>query len=100
MVPAHPVSKEKLAEYCRINGIKWLATHDAEVVRRHFPEVELFFLVEFEKDQRVGFFRLFEVQEELSSLFGGFKADLRTLPELRDFYRDEVMEAAEVQFAA
>ena len=95
-----PLSKEKLAEYCRKNGIKWLATHEAEVVRRNFPDVQLFLLVEFEKDQRVGFFRLFEVQEELSSLFGGLTADLRTLPELRDFYRDEVMSAAEVQFVA
>ena len=100
MAYVKPASKEKLADYCRKNGIKWLATHDAEVVRRRFPEVELFLLVEFERDQRVGFFRIFEVQEELSSLFGGLKADLRTLPELRDFYRDEVLEAAEVQFAA
>ena len=100
MARANPLSKDELADYCRKNGIKWLATHDAEVVRRHFPEVELFLLVEFEKDQRVGFFRLFEVQEELSSLFGGLKADLRTLPELRDFYRGEVLEAADAQFAA
>ncbi len=100
MTRAKPVSKEELADYCQKNGIKWLATHDAEIVQRHFPEVEVFLLVEFEKDQLVGFFRLFEVQEELSSLFGGLKADLRTLPELRDFYRDEVMSATEVQFAA
>ena len=100
MTRPEPVSKEKLADYCRNNGIKWLATHDAEIVRRHFPEVDLFLLVEFEKDQKVGFFRLFKVQEDLSSLFGGLRADLRTLPELRDFYRDEVMSAAMVQFAA
>lgn len=100
MVKAKPVSEQQLGEYCRENGIKWLAAHDAESTRRHFPDVELFLLVEFEKDQRVGFFRLFEVQEELSSLFGGLRTDLRTLPELRDFYRDEVMSAAEVQFAA
>lgn len=100
MVKAKPVSEQQLEEYCRENGIKWLAAHDAESTRRHFPDVELFLLVEFEKDQRVGFFRLFEVQEELSFLFGGLRTDLRTLPELRDFYRDEVMSAAEVQFAA
>ena len=95
-----PLSKKKLADYCRKNGIKWLATHDAEIVRRHFPDVDLFLLVEFEIDQRVGFFRLFEVQDELSALFVGLKTDLRTLPELREFYRNEVMSAAEVQFAA
>ena len=100
MVQARPVSREELDEYCRKNGIKWLASHNAASTRRHFPDVELFLLVEFEADQRVGFFRLHKVQEDLSSLFGGLKTDLRTLPELRDFYRQEVMTAAEVQFAA
>ena len=100
MAEVKPVSREKLAEYCRRNGIKWLAVHDAEVVQHQFPDIELFLLVEFDADQQVGFFRLFEVQEELSVLFGGLKVDLRTLPELRDFFRDDVMSAAEVQFAA
>ena len=100
MAGVKPVSREKLDEYCRQNGIKWLAAHDAKVVRRRFPDVELFLLVEFDPDQQVGFFRLFEVQEELSTLFGGLKVDLRTLPELRDFFHDDVMSTAEVQFAA
>ena len=100
MTVANPPSSEALAEYCRANGIRWLATHDAEVVRRHFPEIELFLLVEFEKDHKVGLLTLSKLQRELASLFGDVRADLRTLPELRDFYRDEVLEAAEVQFAA
>ena len=100
MALTKPVSKEKLAEYCRSNGIKWLASHDAEIVQRNFPEVELFLLVEFEADRRVGLLTLSRVQRELASLFGGVKTDVRTLPELRDYYRDEVLEAAEVQFAA
>lgn len=36
MALAKPVSQEKLAEYCRANGIKWLAAHDAEIVQRNF----------------------------------------------------------------
>ena len=94
-----PVSEEKLAEYCRTNGIKWLATHDAEIVRRNFPDVDLFLLVEFEKDRRVGW-RIVGIERELAALFGVVKADLRTLAELRDYYRDEVLAAAEVQFGA
>ena len=100
MTRPEPVSKEKLVDYCRNNGIKWLATHDAEIVRRHFPEVEVFLLVEFEKDRPAGLLTLSKVQRELASLFGVVQADLRTLPELRDFYRDEVLKAAEVRFAA
>ena len=100
MPPTKPLSKEKLAQYCQQNGIRWLATHNAETVRRNFPEVELFLLVEFEKGQRIGYIKLHKIQEELASFFGGMKADLRTLPELRDFYRDEVIAATEVHFAA
>ena len=100
MARAKPVSKEKLAEYCRNNGIKWLASHDAESVRRHFPEVEVFLLVEFEKTHPTGLLALSKTQRELASLFGDVKTDLRTLPELRDFYRKEVLDAAEIQFAA
>ena len=100
MAGVKPVSREKLDEYCRRNGIKWLAAHDAKVMRRQFPDVELFLLVEFEKDRQIGLLSLSRIQRELSSLFGDVNADLRTLPELRDFYRDEVLEAAEVQFVA
>ena len=100
MAAAKPVSQEKLAEYCRSNGIKWLATHNAETVRCTFPDVELFLLVDFEKDRRVGLLTLGKVKRELAGLFGVTKADLRTLPELRDFYRDEVLKDAKVRFAA
>ena len=100
MALAKPISQEKLAEYCRANGIKWLAAHDATIVQRNFPGIELFLLVEFEEDRQVGLLTLSRVQRELASLYGDVKADLRTLPELRDFYRDEVLGAAEVQFAA
>ena len=99
MALAKPVSKEKLSEYCRANGIKWLAAHDAEIAQRNFPDVDLFLLVEFEEGHRVGW-NIVKIESELASLFGVTKADLRTLPELRDFYRDEVLDAAEVQFAA
>lgn len=95
-----PVSKDKLAEYCKANGIRWLASHEAESTRRHFPGVDLFLLVEFNEDHRVGLLTLSKIQRELSSLFGDVNTDLRTLPELRDHYREEVLREAEVQFAA
>ena len=62
MALAKPVSQEKLAEYCRANGIKWLAAHDAEIVQRNFPDVDLFLLVEFEKDCRIGYMTLLRIE--------------------------------------
>ena len=99
MALAKPVSKEKLAQYCRENGIRWLATYNVEIVRRNVPGVNLYLLATFEEGHRVGW-DIVKIEKELASLFGVPKADLRTLPELRDYYRDEVLAAAEVQFAA
>ncbi len=95
-----PASKEKLAEYCRKNGITWLATYDLEIVRRILPDVELKLLADFEDDRRIGYFALFRIRDELASMFGGVNADLRTLDELNEYYRDEILVGAEVLFAA
>ena len=57
-------------------------------------------LVEFEPRLMPGFFDLFKMEEELSGLFGGRKVDIRTPQDLSRYFRDEVMKAAEVQYAA
>jgi len=46
-----------------------------------------------------GFFGLLDMEEELSSLFGSRKVDLRTAEDMSRYFRDEVIESAEVQFA-
>ena len=94
---AKSVSKEKLAEYCRANGIKWLATYDVDKVRRNVPGVDLYLLAIFEERHKVGW-NIVKIENELASLFGVPRADLRTPSELREYYRDEVLAAAEVRF--
>ena len=100
MAVAKPFSKEKLAEYCRENRITWLAIHEADVVRRNVPDIDVYLLVEFEEGHKGGYFELFRIERELAEFFGGLRTDLRTLPELRDWYRDEVLAEAETLFAA
>lgn len=100
MTVAEPVSKERLAEYCREKAIKWLAAYQNELVQRHYSDVEVFLLVEFEERLQGGYITLLTIESELASLYGGVNTDLRTLPELRSYYRDEVLAAAKVQFAA
>ena len=56
-------------------------------------------LVEFEPGQVPGFFGLFDMQEELSRLFGGRKVDLRTSEDLSPYIREQVLATAEVQYA-
>ena len=46
-----------------------------------------------------GFFRLFDLEKELSSLFDGWKVDLRTPEDLSRHFRNGVVAKAEVQYA-
>jgi len=54
--------------------------------------------VDFEPGHVPGFFRLFDMEEELSALFGGRKVDLRTLEDLSRYFRDRVVAEAQVQY--
>jgi hypothetical protein len=56
-------------------------------------------LVEFLPDTRVGYLRMAAMDRELSRLFGGRKVDLRTPGELSQYFRDEGLRTAAVQYA-
>lgn len=99
MTSATPPYHEKLAEYCRTHGIQWLATYDADIVHRNYPGADLFLLVEFEEGRTVGR-EFFKIERELTDIIGGARADLRALPELADYYRDEILAAANVKYAS
>lgn len=55
-------------------------------------------LVEFSPNSHVGFFRLVEIQDELSQA-AGRKVDLLTPEALSKYFRDEVLAEAEVIYA-
>ena len=63
------------------------------------PESDIDVLVEFEPGHVPGFFRLFDMEEELSSMLGGRKVDMRTPQDLSRYFREEVLASAEVQYA-
>jgi predicted nucleotidyltransferase len=54
--------------------------------------------VEFAPEVRIGFFRLAEIEDELSQLLGGRKVDLRTPMDLSRYFRDEVVREAQVLY--
>ena len=99
MSESKPAYQEKLEVYCREKNIKWLATYDAAIVRRNYPGADLFMLVEFEEGQKVGR-EFFKIERELTGIIGGACGDLKALPELADYYRDEILAAATVKFAS
>ena len=92
------LSKDKIANFCRRNHIRKLSFFGS-VLREDFgPESDVDVLVEFEPGHVPGFFRLFDGEEELSSLLGGRKVDLRTPEDLSRYFRDEVIARSLVQY--
>lgn len=92
------IPKEKVAEFCKKHHIKKLSLFGS-VISDHFTQdSDVDVLVEFEEGQVVGLLRLAGMELELSEILGR-KADLRTPADLSRYFRDEVLSAAEVQYA-
>ena len=93
------VAKDRIVEFCRRNHIRKLAFFGS-VLRDDFrPDSDVDVLVEFEPGARVGFFELYDMEQELSRLMGGRKVDMNTPRSLSKYFRDEVLREAEVQYA-
>jgi hypothetical protein len=93
------VPKDKINDFCKRNHIRKLLFF-VSVLRDDFgPESDVDILVEFEPGHVPGFFRLFDMEEELSTLLNGRKVDLRTPEDLSRYFRDEVIAHARVQYA-
>ena len=93
-----PIDREAIAAFCRRYHIRRMALFGS-VLRDDFrPDSDVDVLVEFEPGQAVGFFRLVNMEDELSALLGGRKVDLRTPEELSRYFRDDVVATAEVQY--
>ncbi len=90
--------KEKIAEFCRRNHIRRLAVFGS-VLRADFNEnSDIDILVEFEPQHVPCLLGMARMERELSVLLGRM-ADLRTPEDLSRYFREEVLEHAEVQYA-
>ena len=90
--------QDKLAEFCKKHHIQRLSIFGS-VLRDDFgSESDVDVLVDFETGRTPGFFRLFDMEDELSKIFGGRKVDLRTPQDLSPYFRDKVVKSAEVQY--
>ena len=99
MNPQVSVSKTALAAFCQKHGIKRFAIYGSALREDFGPESDIDILVEFEPDRIPGLFGIAGMELELSDLFSGCKVDLRTPEDLSRYFRQEVLDAAEVQYA-
>jgi hypothetical protein len=84
------VSEEDLRTFCRRHHIRKLGFFGSAREQRFGPHSDVDVLVEFEPAYRIGLIRLAGVELELSRLLGR-KADLRTVPDLSRYFREEVV---------
>jgi uncharacterized protein len=92
------IPKDKIAEFCRRNRIRWLALFGSSLRDDFRPDSDVDVLVEFEPGTRVGL-AFIAMQDELSELLGR-KVDLNTPACLSPYFRKEVLDEAEVLYDA
>ena len=89
--------KEQIASFCRERHIRRLAIFGSALRSDFRPDSDIDLLVEFEPDHIPGLFGIARMERELSALCGGRKVDLRTPEDLSRYFRQHVLEEAEVQ---
>lgn len=92
-----PIPRDQVAAFCQRNHVRRLALFGS-VLRDDFTEdSDIDILVEFEPNHPVGFIGLAGMEIELSRILGRH-AEIHTVPGLNPRFRDEVLQAAEVQY--
>ena len=93
------VPKTELAVFCQAHGIRRLAIFGSALRDDFGPESDVDVLVEFAPDRAPGLLGIAGMEIELSALFAGRKVDLRTPEDLSRYFRQEVLDTAEIQYA-
>ncbi len=92
------VDREKLAAFCRANGIVKLSIFGSALRDDFRPDSDIDVLVEFSPDRIPGLFAFADMELSLPPLFGGRKVDLKVVEELSRHFRHAVLNTAEVQY--
>lgn len=88
------IPEAQIGELCRRYGIRRLAFFGSVLTNRFSETSDIDVLVEFRPGERVGFFRLADIEDEMSRLLDGRKIDLRTPMDLSRYFRNEVVRDA------
>ncbi|MBI2431246.1 MAG: nucleotidyltransferase family protein [Candidatus Hydrogenedentes bacterium] len=93
------VNRDEIAVFCVRHHITRLSFFGS-VLREDFgPESDVDVLVEFDRQHIPTLIDMYDMEEELTAMFG-HKVDLRTPKELSRYFRDKVLQTALVQYAA
>jgi predicted nucleotidyltransferase len=92
------IPKDEVAAFCRRHHIRKLSFFGSVLTEDFTPESDVDVLVEFEPERTPGMLRMAGLELELSELLGR-KVDLRTAAELSRYFREEVVDSGEIEYA-
>ncbi len=92
------IDRKKIAAFCEKHHIRRLALFGSALRDDFRPESDVDVLVEVAQGTTVGFFKLYDLEQELSQILGGRKVDINTPKSLSKYFRDKVLAEAEVQY--
>ena len=90
--------KEQLAQFCETYHIRRISLYGS-ALRDDFSEnSDIDILIDFEPGVKAGLLKMARMENELSDMLGR-KVDLRTPGDLSRYFRQEVLDSAEVEYA-
>lgn len=92
------IPKDQIASFCRERHIRRLAIFGSALRKDFRPDSDVDVLVEFDPEHVPGLFGIARMERELSQLLGGRKVDVRTPEDLSPYFRQNVLDEAEVQY--
>ncbi len=94
------VDAEGVAGFCRRHHVRRLALFGSVLGESFGPESDVDVLVDFERAHVPGLISLAGLELELSQIMGVRKVDMRTPEDLSPYFRQEVLDQAEVLYEA
>ena len=91
------VNDAVLARFCEANAIIRLSVFGSALGDSFHEGSDVDILVEFDPLARIGLVRKAAIQNELSAMIGRH-VDLRTPAELSEYFRQQVLDSAEVRY--
>ncbi|HWQ96257.1 MAG TPA: nucleotidyltransferase family protein [Candidatus Methylomirabilis sp.] len=92
------IPRKKIMEFCRRNHITKLSLFGSALHGDFREDSDIDLLVEFDPNHIPGLIRLAGMEIELTQILGR-KVDLRTPQDLSRYFRQEVLNEAQVQYA-
>ena len=92
------IPKEILAQFCETYHIRKLSLYGSALRDDFKSDSDIDILIEFEPGFKTGLLKMARMENELSGILGQ-KVDLRTPGDLSRYFRQEVLESAEVEYA-